>query len=110
MTWTERENIFAREVLNIDDIKELFNLDSRSTAGEILRSIKRKLRIDGIELIIDLPGKIHRVDYLKWVGFDTSAQYGYAEKARRYVADVFDFPLPISGRAKEVSTYNPFVR
>lgn len=105
MTWTERENIFAREIITISDIQQLFEIKNRTAAAEFLRSIKRKLRIDGVDLIVDLPGKIHRIDYLKWVGIDNTSQYGAAEKARKYVADVFEF----NSAKREVSTYNPFL-
>ena len=105
MTWCERENIFSKEVLTIEDIKLLYDIKSRSAAGEFLRSIKRKLRIDGIELLIDLPGKIHRTDYLSWVGSDDS-QYGRKENARKYIAEAFNFPFQPETKAY---VYNPLV-
>ena len=105
MTWEQRENIFAKESLSIDDIQELYGLQSRAAASEFLRSIKRKLRIDGKDLIFDLPGKIHRLDYLSWTGADET-QYGRKETARKYIAETFDFTHSTENR---IYTYNPLM-
>ena len=104
MTWEQRENIFAREVITIEDIQELYKL-THTAAGQFLRNIKRKLRIDGNELVFDAPGRLHRNDYLKWIGADTTAQYGRAEKAKEYVASSFD----VEEKTAEVFTYNPLI-
>ena len=41
MTYIEREKIFSKECLNIEDLQELFDIDYNS-ASILMRDIKRK--------------------------------------------------------------------
>lgn len=57
---TERQEIFSREVLGIQDIMFLFDV-SYTTAQNKIKSWKDKL----LEPRCDLPGKIHVQDYIE---------------------------------------------
>lgn len=61
MDFKEREEIFAKEVLNLDDISKLFDI-CKSMASIKLGDIKRQLGKDRIKI----QGKIHILDYLEW--------------------------------------------
>lgn len=82
MTMAERQEIFAKEYLSIQDFVKLYDL-TKSHASEMLNAIKRKLTIgQGKELRIDVRGKIHVEDYLEWLGV-SSDRYSVHEKKEK---------------------------
>ena len=66
MTYTEREKIFSKECLNIEDLQELFDIDYNS-ASVLMRDIKRKSDRLGRR------GKLHIQDYFDYFGLDGSS-------------------------------------
>ena len=68
MTIEERQEIFSKECLSIDDFKKLFDMPYPS-ASEYMRKLKTKLTMGmGKELRMDINGKIHTLDYYEAVG------------------------------------------
>ena len=66
MTMAEREEMFAKEYLDVDDIAKLYGL-CKNRASILLREIKFKItNIQGKQLRVALRGKIHTQDYLDW--------------------------------------------
>ena len=66
MTYTEREKIFSKECLNIEDLQELFEIDYNS-ASILMRDIKRKSDRLGRR------GKLHIQDYFDYFELDGSS-------------------------------------
>lgn len=62
MTYTEREQIFSKEVLSLDDVMKLFDI-SKSAACTKVQDIKRQLGKDRIKI----QGKLHILDYLEYL-------------------------------------------
>lgn len=58
MTYEEREAIFAKEVLDLDDVMKLFDI-SRNEASRLMNAIRLKV---GDRL--GIKGKLHVEDYL----------------------------------------------
>lgn len=75
MTYERREEIFSKEVINIQDMMELTG-KSYSVASKMIRDMKRKadrLHIDGV---------IHVLDYFEALGIDPNSPGNrYATKA-----------------------------
>jgi hypothetical protein len=63
MTYAERERIFSKEYLSIEDFQVLFDLEYQG-AAKLMRDIKRRIDIGNRHLRIDIVGKIHTEDYL----------------------------------------------
>lgn len=59
----EQEEIFAKEVLTINDVSKLFEI-SHDSAAKLIRRWKMNLRISGSEIRLKKRGKIHMQDYL----------------------------------------------
>lgn len=79
MTVAERQDIFSKEVLTINDIMKLYDVEY-NTASKLLCDMKRKLTIgQGKELRLEMSGKIHVLDYLDCMGA-TGARYDVAQK------------------------------
>ncbi len=68
MNYAEREEIFSKEVLSLDDIMKLFGI-AKSTASQKIKQIKRQLGKDRL----GMEGKIHILDYFEWCGIDQVA-------------------------------------
>lgn len=64
MTFSEREEIFSKECLTIEDIELLFGV-SYPDAARIIRNIRRKY--DRLQI----QGKIHVQDYFDYFGLQT---------------------------------------
>ncbi len=78
MTVAERQDIFAKEVLTINDFMKLYEIEY-NTASKLLCDMKRKLTIgQGKELRLEMSGKIHVLDYLDYIGA-TSSRYNIQE-------------------------------
>lgn len=67
MTKEERENIFAKECLTIEDVEKLYEVSKNTAAAEI-RKMKDNLRLKGKSLRLEIVGKIHIADYLDYIG------------------------------------------
>ena len=63
MTYTEREAIFAKEVLEIEDIMALYGM-CKSQASEFMRGLKEKVSVKNGALRDYRGGKLHVQDYL----------------------------------------------
>ena len=68
MTMQERRDIFAKEVLTIEDFQKLYGM-TQAQASKMMSDIRKKLIFGkGQELRLDMKGKLHTEDYLDWVG------------------------------------------
>ena len=68
MTMQERQDIFAKEYLSIEDICKLYDL-LPPHASELMGKIRKKLTIGmNQELRLDIRGKLHIQDYLDYIG------------------------------------------
>jgi hypothetical protein len=68
MTMQERRDIFAKEVLTIEDFQKLYGM-TQAQASKMMGDIRKKLIFGkGQELRLDMKGKLHTEDYLDWVG------------------------------------------
>lgn len=64
MTSQERDEIFAKEYLSIDDFQKLFGIND-SDASRLMNDFKKKLTVGlGRELRWSVRGKMHVQDYL----------------------------------------------
>ena len=68
MTMVERQNIFAKEYLDIADFQVLYGMNYPQ-ASKMMNAIKKRLTI-GMrkELRLEVQGKLHVQDYLDWLG------------------------------------------
>ena len=75
MTMQERQEMFAKEYLSIEDMQKLFDI-TYPMASKMILDIKR-----GVEttktLRLKVQGKLHIQDYLDYMGI-TSDRYGIA--------------------------------
>lgn len=69
ITYQQREEIFAKEALSIDDFMHLFGI-SKSAASEKMTQIKRKV---GDRL--GIKGKLHVQDYLDYFNITNTERY-----------------------------------
>ena len=85
MTFEEREQIFSKEVLSIEDMQRITGMDYNG-ASAVIRAAKRRLEIGKKrELRLDINGKIHMQDYLD--AFDLPViRYCSAELAERILS------------------------
>lgn len=74
MTQQERENIFSKEVLTIDDISTLFAC-SYQEAAKIIRQIRHKFDR------LHVQGRVHIQDYLDYFQIDSLERYNCRKKA-----------------------------
>ena len=74
MTVQERQEIFAKEYLSINDIQKLFDFNYPQ-ASQFILDIKTKFKIDNQPLRLKVQGKIHIQDYLDFIGVK-SDRYG----------------------------------
>lgn len=66
MTMQDRQDIFSKEYLDLNDIQKLFGL-SKTQASTLLNKMKTKITIGlGRKLRWEYQGKIHILDYLVW--------------------------------------------
>ena len=66
MTAVEKEDMFSKEYLNINDVAKLYGL-CYNRASMLLRQIKFQIeQTQGKKLRVNLRGKIHVQDYLDW--------------------------------------------
>lgn len=84
MTREEREAIFSKECLSIEDVEKLFGVEYDS-AAKIIRDIKMKLTVGKKkDLRLSIQGKLHILDYLDAVGTkDYAYRYGIAQEEER---------------------------
>ena len=74
MTYAEREEIFSKDYLDIEDVGKLLGL-VYNDAAKLIREIKRGLEFQGKKLRIEKQGKLHVQDYLDYYNL-TSERYG----------------------------------
>lgn len=68
MTMQERQEIFAKEYLSIEDICKLYDL-LPPHASALMGKIRKKLTTGmNQELRLDIRGKLHIQDYLDYIG------------------------------------------
>ena len=77
MTYEEREAIFAKEVLDLDDVMKLFDI-SRNEASRLMNAIRLKL---GDRL--GIKGKLHVEDYLLYFDISSADRYSRKKKERK---------------------------
>ena len=66
MTMQDRQDIFSKEYLDLNDIQMLFGL-SKTQASTLLNKMKTKITVGlGRKLRWEYQGKIHVLDYLVW--------------------------------------------
>lgn len=70
MDYKQREEIFSKEALSIEDVRDLYGV-SYGTASDLIRTWKRKCNFKHDGLRIDIQGKIHVLDYFKALGIDS---------------------------------------
>lgn len=86
MTREERESIFAKECLSIEDVEKLFGVEY-DTAAKIIRDIKTKITVgDGKKLRLSVQGKLHMQDYLDYVGVSVD-RYSIKQGDELYAAN-----------------------
>lgn len=92
--YKKREEILAKECLDIKDFQLLFGV-AYSTACEIIRKIKMQLGKDRL----NIQGKLHILDYIEWLDIQ-NGQYldRYTrlkdEKTRPNVFELYGKPEP----------------
>lgn len=77
MTYEEREAIFAKEVLDLDDVMKLFDI-SRNEASRLMNAIRLKV---GDRL--GIKGKLHVEDYLLYFDIPSADRYSRKKKERK---------------------------
>lgn len=77
MTYEEREAIFAKEVLDLDDVMTLFDI-SRNEASRLMNAIRLKV---GDRL--GIKGKLHVEDYLLYFDIPSADRYSRKKKERK---------------------------
>ena len=68
MTYAQREEIFAKEYISINDLRELLGL-TYGQAARVIREIKRK----SDRLCVQ--GKVHVQDYIEYFNLPLSERY-----------------------------------
>lgn len=65
MTYEEREQIFAKEVLTLDDFMKLFSV-GKSSACTLMGNAKRGIEFSGKNLRLKKEGQIHVQDFFDY--------------------------------------------
>lgn len=76
MTYSEREEIFAKEVLTIKDLMAVLDIANYQTAAQLMRQIKRTT---GDRYPVQ--GKLHVQDYLEYFKIDGGDRYCAEKRA-----------------------------
>lgn len=69
MTYQEREEIFSKEVLHINDVAKLMDC-SYSEACNLIKTWKRKLEFKDKKLRLEVAGRLHILDYFDVMGIN----------------------------------------
>lgn len=69
MNYQEREEIFSKEVLHINDVSKLMDC-SYSEACNLIKTWKRKLQFKDKKLRLEVSGRIHIHDYFDVMGIN----------------------------------------
>lgn len=78
MTWNKRSDIFAKDVLTIEDIQELLCM-SYQDAAKFIRDAKQALKMNpkynnqGVRL--DIQGRLHVQDYFDYFNITNMNRY-----------------------------------
>lgn len=81
MTFEEREQIFAKEVLSLQDIQGLLGFTYQQ-ASAFVNTVKRSFIYNDVPLRIDMKGRLHTQDYLDYFKIQGD-NLRYAQKAER---------------------------
>jgi hypothetical protein len=76
VTYEEREQMFAKDYLSIEDIQKLLGMPYQKAADQI-RTIKRKFTFNGKGVRLNIQGKIHVEDYLDYFNIDRRERYDF---------------------------------
>lgn len=76
MTYSEREEIFSKEVLTIKDLMAVLDIANYQTAAQLMRQIKRAT---GDRYPVQ--GKLHVADYLEYFNIDGGDRYCTEKRA-----------------------------
>ena len=76
ITYQQREEIFAKEALSLEDFEILFGI-SKSAASEKMSQIKRKI---GDRL--GIKGKLHIQDYLDYFNIPNTERYSRSKNQK----------------------------
>ena len=74
MTYIEREEIFSKDYLTIEDVGKLLGLKYNEAAKQI-RDIKKGLELSGKRLRLTAQGRLHVQDYLDYYNL-SAERYG----------------------------------
>lgn len=76
MDYASREQIFSKDILNVNDIMNLLEM-SYGQAADFIRTVKRKITYNGGTPRDDRQGKLHVQDYLEYFAIPTNSErYG----------------------------------
>jgi hypothetical protein len=73
MTYAEREKIFSKEVLTIEDFMLLYELGYQK-ASELLKDMRRSIKLKN-GLRVDIQGRLHTQDYLDYLNIPSFERY-----------------------------------
>jgi hypothetical protein len=73
MTYAEREKIFSKEVLTIEDFMILYELGYQK-ASELMRDMRRSIKLKN-GLRVDIQGRLHTQDYLDYLKIPSFERY-----------------------------------
>jgi hypothetical protein len=74
MTYAKREEIFSKDCLSIQDIQDLFGL-GYDDGAKLIRTVKDSLRLRGVQLRLDINGKLHVEDYFEYFRISNMDRY-----------------------------------
>lgn len=83
MNWEKREEIFSKEVLTNNDLAEMYSINP-STASLLRKQILNQLGLHDHEPMITTKGRLHILDYLKWLEIYSPELYGRYAKPEKY--------------------------
>jgi hypothetical protein len=73
MTYAEREKIFSKEVLTIEDFMLLYDL-GYDKSSELMRDMRRSIKLKN-GLRVDIQGRLHTQDYLDYLKIPSFERY-----------------------------------
>lgn len=80
MTFAEREQIFAKDILSLQDIQKLLGF-TYPQASAFVNTVKRAFAFNDKPLRIDMKGRLHTQDYLDYFNIKGD-NLRYAQKQR----------------------------
>ena len=71
MTYEQRERIFSKEIITIQDYMELFKV-GKSAASTMMGNVRKGLRFQGQKLRLDKQGQLHIQDFFDYYRLNPS--------------------------------------